>query len=142
MPEHTLFITSPLEPEYVERIRAVAPAHIDTLYEPDLLPPIRYIADHKGGPFARTREQTERWRARLAAADILLDCPQPTADGPGDIVYAKRLKWVQTTSSGVGQLIRKLGLDKTDVIVTTARCPFRSACRVGVHGAPHAFPKG
>jgi len=41
----------------------------------------------------------------------------------------KRLKWVQTTSSGVGQLVKTLGLDTSDVIVTTAR---------GVHGRPLA----
>lgn len=129
MEKHTLFITSPLEAEHVERIRAVDPARLEVIYEPDLYPPTRYIADHKGGPFTRTAEQTSRWRAALGRADILWDCPQPPADGPGDIVYAKRLKWVQTTSSGVGQLIKKLGLDRTDVIVTTAR---------GVHSGPLA----
>jgi phosphoglycerate dehydrogenase-like enzyme len=129
MTTHTLFITSPLEPEHVARIRAVDPKRLEVVYEPDLYPPTRYVADHKGGPFTRTAEQTQRWRAALARADILWDCPQPPADGPGDIVHAKRLKWVQTTSSGVGQLIKKLALDKSDVIVTTAR---------GVHSGPLA----
>ncbi|MFI5015366.1 MAG: D-2-hydroxyacid dehydrogenase [Hyphomicrobiales bacterium] len=129
MTKHTLFITSPLEPEHVERIRAVGRARLDVIHEPDLHPPTRYVADHKGGPFARTPEQAARWRLALSRAEILWDCPQPAADGPGDIVHAKRLKWVQTTSSGVGQLIKRLGLDKTDVIVTTAR---------GVHSGPLA----
>src|SRR5580704_14016562 len=129
MTSHTLFITSPLEPEHVARIRTVDPRRLEVVYEPDLHPPIRYVADHKGGPFTRTAEQTRRWREALARADILWDCPQPPADGPGDILYAKHLKWVQTTSSGVGQLVKKLGLDKTDVIVTTAR---------GVHSGPLA----
>jgi phosphoglycerate dehydrogenase-like enzyme len=129
MAQHTLFITSPLEPEYVERIRAVDPARLELIHQPDLLPPTRYVADHKGGTFTRTQEQTARWRAAIASADILWDCPPPAADGLGDIVHARRLKWVQTTSSGVSQLVRKLGLDKTDVIVTTAR---------GVHSGPLA----
>ena len=129
MPQHTLFITSPLEPEHVARIRAVDPTALEVIYEPDLYPPTRYVADHKGGPFTRTMAQTERWRAALGRADILLDCPQPPAEGRGDIVHARRLKWVQTTSSGVGQLIKRLGLDKSDVIVTTAR---------GVHSGPLA----
>src|ERR1700736_1970358 len=116
MTKQCLFITSPLEPEHVERIRAVAPARLDVVYEQDLYPPLRYVADHKGGPFTRTAEQADRWRGALARADILLDCPQPTPDGPGDIVHARRLKWVQTTSSGVGQLIKRLGLDKPDGI--------------------------
>src|SRR5882724_3038591 len=129
MAQHTLFITSPLEPEYVERIRAVGSARLELIHQPDLLPPTRYVADHKGGPFMRTPEQTSRWRAAIASADILWDCPPPAADGSGDIIHAKRLKWVQTTSSGVGQLVRRLGLDKTEVIVTTAR---------GVHSGPLA----
>jgi phosphoglycerate dehydrogenase-like enzyme len=129
MAKRTLFITSPLEPEHVARIRAVDPARLEVVYEPDLYPPLRYVADHKGGPFTRGAEQTARWRRHLADAEILLDCPPPTAGGPGDIVHATRLQWVQTTSSGVGQLITTLGLDKTDVIVTTAR---------GVHGTPLA----
>ena len=129
MAKHTLFITSPLEPQYVERIRAVDPARLELVHLPDLLPPTRYVADHKGGPFTRTSEQTRRWREAIAGADILWDCPPPAADGPGDIVHAKRLKWVQTTSSGVGQLVKRLGLDKTEIIVTTAR---------GVHSGPLA----
>ncbi len=130
MTKPCLFITSPLEPGHVERIRAVAPSRLEVVYEKDLYPPLRYVADHKGVPsFKRNAEQTERWRANLARADILLDCPQPPPDGKGDIVHAKRLKWVQTTSSGVGQLVKKLGLDKSDVIVTTAR---------GVHSGPLA----
>jgi phosphoglycerate dehydrogenase-like enzyme len=130
MAKHCLFITSPLEPEHVERIRKLSPSQLEVIYEADLYPPLRYVADHKGAPsFVRNAEQTARWRAALGRADILLDCPQPAPDGPGDIVYAKNLKWVQTTSSGVGQLIKKLGLDKTDIIVTTAR---------GVHSGPLA----
>jgi len=48
-----IFITSPLEQENVERIRAVDPVRIEVDYQPDLLPPIRYIGDHVGAPFQR-----------------------------------------------------------------------------------------
>ena len=130
MTKPCLFITSPLEPEHVERIRKAAGSRLDVVFEKDLYPPLRYVADHKGVPsFRRNAEQTERWIANLAKAEILLDCPQPPPDGKGDIVHAKQLRWVQTTSSGVGQLVKKLGLDKSEVIVTTAR---------GVHSGPLA----
>ena len=56
MPDHTIFVTSPLEPEHVARIGTVAPSRVEVLYEPDLYPPTRYIADHKGGPFTRSND--------------------------------------------------------------------------------------
>jgi phosphoglycerate dehydrogenase-like enzyme len=120
---NTIFITSPLEAEQVARIRAVDPA-LRVLYEPDLLPPIRYIADHVGHPMERTPEQQLRWRELLGQANILWDIP-----AQDDLPYAKALRWIQTTSTGVGPTVAKRGLDKTDVLVTTAR---------GVHAGPLA----
>lgn len=120
-----IFIASPLEPANVERIRAVAPDRIEVIYEPDLLPPTRYIADHVGAPFTRNADQHRRWREALGAADILWDLPR-NAD---DVAAAKRLKWIQTTSTGVGQNVMALGLQGSDVLITTAR---------GVHAGPLA----
>jgi phosphoglycerate dehydrogenase-like enzyme len=117
----TVFITSPLEPEHVERIRAVAPGRVEVVYEPDLLPPTRYVADHKGREdFRRTPEQEARWRANLKRADALWDFPVPPEDGTPVAELLPRLKWVQTTSSGVGQLVTRLGLQDSDILVTTA----------------------
>ena len=120
-----IFITSPLESVNVERIRQVAPDRLEVVYEPDLLPQTRYVADHVGRPFTRTPEQELRWIAALASADILWDLPRK----PGDLAVSKRLKWIQTTSTGVGQMVQALGLDKSDVVVTTAR---------GIHAGPLA----
>jgi phosphoglycerate dehydrogenase-like enzyme len=120
-----IFIASPLEQENVDRIRAVAPDRIDVIFEPDLLPPTRYIADHHGARFTRSPEQATRWQAALATADILWDLPHH-AD---DLAAAARLKWIQTTSTGVGQSIKSLGLHASDIIITTAR---------GVHAGPLA----
>jgi hypothetical protein len=130
-----LFISSPLDADLVETIRSVDPKQLDVIYEPDLHPPLRYPCDHKGAStFTRTAEQTYRWQSGLARAEILFDCPIPTEDGPGDIVYAKNAKWLQCTSSGIGELVKKTGLDQTDIIITTAR---------GVHSGPLAeFSKG
>ena len=71
-----IFITSPLEAEHVERIRAAAERRADVIYERGLAPPTRYMADHKGEPgFQRSAEQQARWRAHLATATILFDFP-------------------------------------------------------------------
>jgi phosphoglycerate dehydrogenase-like enzyme len=117
-----IFITSPLEPENVERIRAVEPAGVEVVYEPDLLPPTRYIGDHVGSALKRTDEQQRRWHEALAAADVLWDVPRNVEQ----LALARRLRWVQMTSTGVGQLMKNLGL-RPEVLVTTAR---------GVHAAP------
>jgi phosphoglycerate dehydrogenase-like enzyme len=120
-----IFITSPLEQENVNRIRAVAPDRIDVIFEPDLLPPTRYIADHGGAPFTRSPDQERRWREALATADILWDLPRSAED----VAAARRLKWIQTTSTGVGPSVKSLGLQASEIIVTTAR---------GVHAGPLA----
>jgi phosphoglycerate dehydrogenase-like enzyme len=123
--KHQIFIATPLAPANVETIRAVAPARVEVIYEPDLLPPIRYIGDHGGAPFVRDSLQQKRWREALARADILWDLPR-TAD---DIAAASRLKWIQTTSTGVGQDVKALGIQDSDILITTAR---------GVHAGPLA----
>jgi phosphoglycerate dehydrogenase-like enzyme len=116
MPRDTILITSPLEAEFVERIRAIDPVALEVLHEPDLLPPTRYRGDHKGAPFTRTAVQAARWDALLARATITWDIP---ADA--DLPKARRLRWIQATSTGVGQHIRRLGLQDSDILVTTAR---------------------
>lgn len=126
----TIFITSPLEPEHVDRIRAVGGERVEVIYEPDLMPPTRYVADHDGPPdFRRSPEQQARFDAHLARADVLWDFPKH-APGDGALLrMAPRLKWVQTTSAGVGQLVARLGLIDSDLLVTTAS---------GVHAGPLA----
>jgi phosphoglycerate dehydrogenase-like enzyme len=120
---HTVFITSPLEAEHVARLRAVAGDAVEVLHYPELHPPLRYAADHNGAPgFTRTAEQERVWLECLGRADILFDFP-------ADMGLAPRVRWVQTTSTGVGQLVHKLGLQDSEILVTTAR---------GVHGAPLA----
>lgn len=69
----TVLIGSYLEPEHIERIRQ-ADERLTVLYEPKLLRPPRYAADHNGDQtFQRTSEQEARWRGLLAQAEILFD---------------------------------------------------------------------
>src|SRR5262249_5146841 len=57
----------------------------------------------------------------LACATILWDFPSGTPTDGGGLALAPQVRWVQTTSSGVGRMVHSLGLADTDLIVTTAR---------------------
>lgn len=120
--QEIVFITSPLEAEHAARIKSAIGDRAQLIYDPDLLPPTRYRSDHKGiDGFARTPEQEARWRAHLARATILWDFPAgPPANG-GGVALAPHVRWVQTTSSGVGAMVHSLGLADSALIVTTAR---------------------
>jgi glyoxylate/hydroxypyruvate reductase A len=121
-----LLIASPLESEHVAAI-TVAEPRVEVLYQPDLLGRPRYPADHSGAPFVRTPEQQARWNALLARAEILWDFD--TASMPDLLTRAKRLRWVQSTSAGVGQFAARHGLLDGDLVITTAS---------GVHAGPLA----
>src|SRR5215472_4429642 len=125
----TIFIASPLSQDLVDQIRAVDPMRVDVIYEPDLLPRMRFASDHIGVPTMRTPEQQIRWREGLAKADILWDFPANDPDGEGGLAYAPRVKWIQGTSAGIGQKVKSLGLQNSEIICTTAR---------GVHGSQSA----
>lgn len=120
-----LLIGTPLEVELVERIRAVDP-RLEVTFRPDLLGTPRYIADHHP-PDGRDAAGEAAFRALLAETEILFDFDTATARQLPTL--APRLRWIQTTSAGVGQMVKAYGLDKTDVVVTTSS---------GVHATPLA----
>lgn len=123
-----VFIATPLGQEHVDRIRAVSPERINVIYQPDLHPPLRYTCDHNGvDGFTRTTEQERSWVEALGRAEILFDFPPKNKDGSGGLDYAPNVKWIQTTSSGVGKRVADLGLQGSDILFTTAR---------GVHAGP------
>jgi glyoxylate/hydroxypyruvate reductase len=125
--KHKILIASYLEPEYVDRIRQVSP-QLDVMYEPTLLAVPRYAADHYGVP-NRSPEQETRWQQLLAAADILFDFdPSHRKDLPE---LAPRVRWVQSTSAGIGQFVKRMNYDKRmpNTVFTTAS---------GVHATPLA----
>ena len=125
---YNLLITSYLEPEYVERIRAVDP-RLHVVYEPALLQPPRYAADHVGQAKGRTQEEEARWQQLLGEAEILFDFdPTHRQDLPE---LAPHVRWIQATSAGIGQFIKGRQYD--------ARMPqttFTTAS--GVHAVPLA----
>jgi len=117
----SVFISTPLESEYIEKIRNVDRNRLEVICDPELWPPTRYIADHKGPEgFRRPSKLDERWKQHLAKADILFDFPPKSPDGTGGMDYAPDVKWVQTTSSGVGRLVKDLGFQDSELLVTTA----------------------
>ena len=117
MPEKfTVVIASHLEPEHVERIRSVDP-RIELLYDPSLMAAPRYIADHGSAPFTRTSEQEQTWLGMLARADVMFDFDRAhSSDLPA---VAPKLKWLQSTSAGIGQFVKRTNLDKTGITFCT-----------------------
>lgn len=121
-------IASPLEIEYVHQVNAVDWQRVRVLFRPDLLPPRLYVADHTGpAGWSRTQAQQQEWEDLLAQAGILWDLPA-NAQKPV-MELCPNLKWVQTSSAGVGPAVQRAGLAGTDVIVTTSS---------GIHAAPLA----
>ena len=126
-------VATPVEPELVERIRAVD-ARLDVAFEPDLLPPPRWPCDHAGDPsFRRTPEQEERFAALFSGAEVLLGYPR---EDPAQIAWAVRiapgLRFVQAMFAGAGQQLATAGLTPEEL----ERIAWTSSA--GVHATPLA----
>jgi phosphoglycerate dehydrogenase-like enzyme len=114
----TIVIASPLEEELVERMRSTVPSNVEVVFEPTLLPVPRYPGDHLGIAPDLGDEELARWRGILARADILLDFDW--LDPAGLPQTAPRLRWVQATSSGIGEFIARTDLSESTIEFTTA----------------------
>jgi len=125
---YNLLIASYLEPQYIEKIRGVD-SRINVVFEPDLIAPQRFPADHIGGFLNRTEEQELKWQNLLKKAGILFDFDRSHFEDLPDL--APNVKWIQGTSSGIGQTVRKMKYDlrMPGTVFTSAR---------GVHDQPLA----
>src|SRR5918999_384711 len=86
-----VLIASPLEAGLAARIQAADP-RAEVLFEPGLLPPARYPADHRGDPaFQRDAEGEARWRALLDRAEVLFGVPGDSAEGLAEAKGLPRL---------------------------------------------------
>ena len=125
LPLVNVLLASPLAPELVERIAAVDP-RVHLVWRPELLGTPRYPGDDSP-PIRRTDAQSAEWRRLVGEAEVMLDVDQPSA--PDVVQLAPRLRWVQSSSSGVGEWIRRLKLVEAPIVVTNA---------AGMHARPLA----
>ena len=131
--ETIVAIAVPLEPELVDSIRAVDPSVI-VLYDPELLPPERFPADHSGDPgFRRTPEQEDRYWSMLNRAQVLYGFPNEDPAGLARIAHENpRLQWVHAMAAGAGGAVKASGLDQATL------GKFHVTTSAGVHALPLA----
>ena len=132
-PKTTVAIAVPLEAELVERIRAVDPS-VTVLYEPGLLPPERFPADHSGDPdFRRTPEQEERYWDMLDRAQVLYGFPKRARRAWHGLPRSNpRLEWIHAMAAGAGGAVKASGLDAGTLQ------KFKVTTSAGVHALPLA----
>lgn len=124
-----IFIATWFEPAEIEQIRQAARMRgLNILYYPDFITPARFPAEHNHY-VNLTPEQEAEWLAGLREADIMLDFDTFTLPHWKSQNLVPRLRWLQTTSAGVGQVIAGAGLQTSDLIVTTSS---------GIHAGPLA----
>ena len=124
-----LLIASYLESHLAEKISEVD-HRINVIYRPDLIAPPRFPADHAGsGTFQRSEKQESEWLSLLKTADILFDFDRTHLEDLPSV--APNVKWLQATSSGIGQALHKYNYD-----VKMPNTTFTSAR--GVHAQPLA----
>lgn len=125
MADINVLIASPLDQELVARIAAVD-SRLAVTYRPDLLGRPRYPADHTP-PIFRTPAQAAEWAALLGVAEVMLDVDQPSV---ADFVRkAPNARWIQASSSGIGEWVKRLGIVDSQIVVTNA---------AGIHSRPLA----
>lgn len=122
-----VLIASWLDQRHADRIAAAEPERVELIYEPELLPTTRYEADHHGPHRELTEAQREHWRQCLARAEVMFEFDW---ERPRELLdRAPRLRWVQSTSSGIGPLVERLGLTDSPLLITNA---------AGIHAQPLA----
>lgn len=107
---------------------------VEVRYEPSIVPPQRFPADHAGDPgWRRSADTAARWQRLLAGTDIALGVP---GDAPAGLLAlvatAPEVAWVQGTAAGAGEQARRAGL----AAEIAARLVVTSAA--GIHATPLA----
>jgi phosphoglycerate dehydrogenase-like enzyme len=120
-----VLIASNFEAEHIARIRAVR--DVQVVYDPSLLARPRYQSDHVGHPFTRPASDEARWREYLAVAEVMFDVDHTNLTVLKDLI--PRVRWIQSTSTGIGQMLLRTGLAERPIVFTTAR---------GTHARPLA----
>jgi phosphoglycerate dehydrogenase-like enzyme len=124
-------VVTPLGEELCELVERLEP-RVEMLREQELLPPVRYAADHSGDPsFRRDPRQQRRFEALIADADALYGIPgeDPAALRPA-LDSNPGLRWVHTMAAGGGAQVRAARLTEEQL----ARVVFTTSA--GAHAAP------
>jgi glyoxylate/hydroxypyruvate reductase A len=156
-PGVAVLVSVRLDDELARTIGEVDP-RVELLWEPALLPPRRYPADHRGDPaFGREEAGEARWGELLERAEVLYGIPgDPGAGVPADspeglaatLARCPRLRWVQATSAGAGEQVRLAGLEAEAlerVAITTASgvhaLPLAEFCMLGLLAIAKDLPR-
>ena len=121
-----VLVCSYLENEHLARMRAVDPS-VRVICEPELIAAPRYACDHVGERLERNEQQQRAWAALLREADVLFDFDY--SDPPSLLRDGHNVRWVQASSSGIGQFVARHELYRSGAQFTTA---------AGVHARPLA----
>lgn len=121
----TVLVASYLDDSLVQRLRDAWPGEV--LYDAGLVPHPRFLGDWWGERPTLDAEGERRWREMLAAAEIMLGFDWMEPDNTA--ANCPKLRWVQATFAGIGGFVDRLGLQTSDVVITTA---------AGVHAIPLA----
>ncbi len=121
-----VFIAVPLPGDCVQRIKKVDP-RANVIFDPELIPEPRYVADRVGKPMEWTDEKEERWLGYLAEAEIIFGFDRRHLDRLHEL--APNLRWMQGTSTAIGPMTRKMGWVEKGITVTSAS---------GIHSVPIA----
>lgn len=107
---------------------------VELLRDQDLLPPMRFPADHAGDPaFRRTEEQQRRYEELLEGAEAFFGIPDEDVRSLRSAVRANPgLRWVHTMAAGGGAAVKAADLTPEEL----ERVTFTTSA--GVHGLPLA----
>ena len=124
-------VATPLSEELCGLIERLEP-RIDLVRDQELLPPVRYPADHAGDPsFVRTQEQQERFEKMVDTAEALYGIPDERPAALHRVVEANPgLRWVHTMAAGGGAQVKAAELSAEQL----ERITFTTSA--GVHAAP------
>ena len=121
-----VFISVPLPEDCAKRIREVDP-RANVIFDPELIPQPRYVADRVGRPMDWTDEKEELWLEHLAEAEVILGFDRRHLDQLHEL--APNLRWIQGTSTALGPITRQMGWVDRGITVTSAS---------GIHSVPIA----
>ena len=123
-----LLFASFIEKKYVDYVKEKFP-DLKIIYRTDLIGKPRYPGDHIGFPTHHDSSTQKEWLNLVGMADIIFGFDNNL--DPNLDLYAKKVKWIQATSSGLGGY-----LSKNRYLIKMPNTRFTTAR--GIHATPLA----